>query len=248
MLKTIIIDDEPAGIETLEALLERNCPDVNLLATANTVKKAEQLLSSTSPDLVFLDIEMPYATGFELLGRLKNINFEVIFTTAFSQYAVKAFKHNALDYLLKPIDTDELIAAVSKCADKKKSKTTGNVNIGELLAAIEQPSKLTRVSVPMHDEILYLDSDDIIRLEADSNYTHIYLVNGKKITSSKTIKDYEGILGGMNFFRIHKTHIVNLKHTKKYTKGIGGSITMIDDTTLEVSKYRKNELMDALNK
>jgi two-component system, LytTR family, response regulator len=247
MLKTILIDDEQKDIEVLQKLLEKHCGNVEVLATANNVKKAQTLLSTMSPDLVFLDIEMPNATGFELLSRLKAINFEVIFTTALEKYAVKAFKHNALDYLLKPIDAGELVAAVAKCEEKKKHKTTGNINIRELLSAFEQPAKSTRVSVPMHDEILYIESGEIIRLEGDSNYTHIYLMGGKKITSSKTIKDYEEILSGMKFFRIHKTHIINLKHAKKYTKGTGGSITMIDDTTLEVSKYRKNELMEALS-
>lgn len=247
MLKTIIIDDEPAGIEALEALLARNCPNVEVLATANTVKKAEQLLLNMSPDLVFLDIEMPYATGFELLSRFKNINFEVIFTTAFSQYAVKAFKHNAIDYLLKPIDPDELVTAVVKCLDKKNKNLIGQSNVVEKLSATGT-GKSTRLAIPMHDEIIYLDSEDIVHLEGDSNYTHIYLVDGKKITASTTIKYYEELLKGMQFFRIHKAHIINLKYVKKYTKGIGGYITMIDNSTLEVSKHRKNQLMEELPK
>ena len=247
MINAIIIDDEKAGRETLETLIAKYCPQVKILAAADSVKKGIALLSEHKPDLVFLDINMPHATGFELLSRLKEVNFEVVFTTAYAEHALNAIKHNALDYLLKPIDVKELEAAVKKCEEKIKNNQPGNLNIAALLTAMKQSTKSPRLSVSSQDGILYFAPEEIIRLEADSNYTQIYLKTGHKVTASRSIKEYEDFLLSHNFFRIHDSHIINLAYVKKYSKGIGGQIIMSDDTTLEVSKYRKNKLLEALS-
>lgn len=246
MLKALIVDDEEAGVESLKLLLKKYCPSVTVAATANSVNEAEEKASSVSPDVIFLDIAMPFANGFELLKRLKNKNFSVVFTTAYNEYALKAIKHNALDYLLKPIDSDELIEAVKKCEEKQAGGPPDMKKIENLMSALAQSQKAQKLPVPTLDEIQYIDIDNIMRMEADSNYTHIYLADKQKLTSSKTLKDYEQMLTGQKFFRVHKTHIINLGYVRKYIKGEGGYVVMADGASVEVSRQKKAELLALL--
>jgi two-component system LytT family response regulator len=246
MLKAVIVDDEEAGVESLKLLLKKYCPSVEVVAAANSVSDAQDKLSATTPDVIFLDIAMPFANGFELLKRVKNKNFSVVFTTAYNEYALKAIKHNALDYLLKPIDSDELIEAVKKCEEKKNSGTPDIKKIENLMSALAQSQKAQKLPVPTLDEIQYIDIDKIMRMEADSNYTHIYLADKQKLTSSKTMKDYEQMLAGHKFFRVHKTHIINLSYVRKYIKGEGGYVVMADGASVEVSRQKKAELLALL--
>lgn len=243
MLNTLIVDDEPAGARILKTQLNRYCPNVNVIGMAHSANEAEEKIAELSPNLVFLDVEMPNADGFDLLSRLEHINFEVIFTTAHNEYAIKAIKHNALDYLLKPIGPDELVAAVKKCESKIVKGISDNVNVKNLVSAITLAQKARRVAVSTPNEILYAEIGNIIRFEADSNYTKIYFTDGKAIISTKTLKDYEDALAGQNFFRIHKTHLVNLGHIKKFIKADGGYVLLSDGTSLEVARRKKDELL-----
>lgn len=242
-MKAIIIDDEASGAGALNIMLGKYCPQVKVLGIANSADQAEKMIHENNPDLIFLDVEMPHADGFQLLGRFKKINFDVIFTTAYNEYAIRAIKHNALDYLLKPIDKEELIAAVKKYEAKKESGQSDFIKVENLLASLAQTQKLQKLPVPTVEEILYIDMDNIVRFEADSNYTVIYLKMGKKITSSKTLKEYELMLAGQPFFRVHKTHCINLTEITKYIKGDGGFVVMTDGATIEVSRQKKAELL-----
>lgn len=246
MLKALLVDDEEAGVESLQLLLKKYCPEVEVIATANSVSEAEEKLKTATPDVIFLDIAMPFANGFELLKRVKNKNFSVIFTTAYNEYALKAIKHNALDYLLKPIDSDELIEAVKKCEEKKNTGSPDMKKLENLMNALAQSQKAQKLPIPTLEEIMYVDIDTIMRMEADSNYTHIYLTDKQKLTSSKTLKDYEQMLMGQKFFRVHKTHIINLGYVKKYIKGEGGYVVMADGKSVEVSRQKKSELLALL--
>ena len=243
----IIVDDEVSGVETLKKDLAKYCPEITVLGVAHSADEAEEKIKSLKPGLVFLDVEMPYASGFDLLARFKEINFEVIFTTAYNEYAIKAIKNNALDYLLKPIHPDELVAAVKKYMTKSAKEPKVEIKMENLVAAIAQLQKVQKLPVPTVDGVMYIDTTEITRLEGSHNYTNIHLVGGKKILSSKTLKDYEQLLAAQNFFRVHKTHLINLNHTVKYLKGEGGYVLMTDGASVEVSRQKKQELLSLLS-
>ena len=246
MLNALIVDDEVLGAKTLESLLKLHCSNVNVVGIAHSADEAEKTIAGGIPDVIFLDIEMPFANGFELLQRFKNHPFEVIFTTAYNEYAVKAIKHNALDYLLKPIIPDELVAAVKKCEEKRSGgDNSGYKNLEKIISTLSQ--KIHKVPVPSPEGIVYLDTDNIVYLQGDINYTHIHLIQGNKITSSKTLKDFEQLLPVKQFFRIHKAHIINLSYVTKYLKGDGGEVIMSEGSSLEVSRNKKAELLAILS-
>ena len=248
MLTAIIVDDETPGIESLQILLKKHCPSVKIIGVANSIDEAEEKITSSNPDIVFLDIEMPDGTGFEILKRLKNINFNVIFTTAHDRYAIKAIKHDALDYLLKPIDSDELIEAIKKCEENKRKGTTYQpIQIEALFDTFNQTKKIQKLPVKTLDGVVFINLNDIVRLAAHSNYTSIFLITGKKIVASKTLKEFEDLLADTNFFRIHNTHLINLAYVDKYIKGEGGSVIMSDSSEVEVSRAKKTELLSLLS-
>lgn len=245
MLKALIVDDEVLGAKALESLLKIHCTNVNVTGIVYSADDAEKSISITAPDVIFLDIEMPFANGFDLLQRFKNHPFDVIFTTAYNEYAVKAIKHNALDYLLKPIVPEELMAAVKKCEEKKKEDPNGYKNLEKIISTLSQ--KVHKLPVPSPEGIVYLDPENIVYLQGDINYTHIHLIQGNKITSSKTLKDFEQMLPSKQFFRIHKANIINLSYVSKYLKGDGGEVVMIEGSSLEVSRQKKAELLALLS-
>ncbi len=246
MLNALIVDDEVLGAKTLESLLRMHCNNVNVLGIVHSADDAEKSIAGIAPDVVFLDIEMPFANGFDLLQRFKSHPFEVIFTTAYNEYAVKAIKHNALDYLLKPIVPEELVAAVKKCEDKKGKDSGGFKNLEKIISTLSQ--KVHKLPVPSPDGIVYLDPDNIVYLQGDINYTHIHLIQGNKITSSKTLKDFEqNFLPAKQFFRVHKANIINLSYVSKYLKGDGGEVIMSEGSSLEVSRHKKVELLALLS-
>jgi two-component system LytT family response regulator len=248
MVKAVIIDDEPHGIRSLEALIREYCPSLVLAGTAASIDDGQKLLEETQPDILFLDIEMPNGSGFELL---KNIgtrkSFELIFTTAYQHYAIQAIRENALDYLLKPIYPEELITAVDK-ACKRIQSPQGNKEkkFDELFSRLEK-LKLKRLAIPGVDEIHYVDLDHVVRLEASSNYTEIFLTGGKKHLVSRTLKDFEEQLSGAGFFRVHKAHLINIAHVDRYVRQDGGYILMKDGTSIPVSRPRRDELLRALS-
>lgn len=247
-IRSIIVDDEVNGARTLQTLLKNYCPHVDVIAIAHDSDTATKLISDLKPDLVFLDIEMPEMNGFQLLEKFRTPTFDVIFVTAYGHFALQAFKTNAISYLLKPVDPEELIMAIEKY--ERQSGNNGIQNFLQLEKLLqdlnEQKNHPFRLPVFTSEGVTFLEIDKLVRLEADSNYTHIHTMNGKRITSAKTLKEYEEQLAGKFFFRIHNAHLVNLHHIEKYIKGDGGYVITSDGANLEVSRRRKQELLDAL--
>jgi two-component system LytT family response regulator len=247
MLKALIVDDEVLGAKALQILLNKYCPEVTVVGIAHSINEAEKKINELSPNVVFLDIAMPMGTGFDLLKRLNKIDFEVVFTTAYNNYAIKAIKHNALDYLLKPVRKDELITAVKKCKEKIEKQSSSDVKLEMILSTLNEVQKIHKLPVYTLEGIVYLETEDILYLEGDRNYTHIHLLDGKKVTSSKNLKEFEQKLNFKHFFRIHKTHIINLHFVKEYKKSGGGFVLMSNGASLAVSSPKKAELFSLLS-
>lgn len=243
MIDAIIVDDEPGNIRVLKKMLEEYCWDVNITGEASNAEEAFRIIQRAQPELVFLDIEMPYGNAFDLLDRLMPVKFEVIFVTAFNDYTLKAFRYSALDYLLKPVSIEELRLAVHKAAEKLKLKNI-NVQLSNLLSNLRQSDPgACKLALPNLEGIVFVRFDMITRCEAKGGYTHFFMKDGEKIISSKNIKDYEDILPPTMFMRIHNSHIINLTCIKKYHKGRGGYIEMEDGALIEVASRRKDKFL-----
>jgi two-component system LytT family response regulator len=242
-LKAIIVEDEELSREILRNYLNSYCPNVEVVGEAPNIEVGEELILKESPDLVFLDIEMPYGNGFDLLEKLSDINFEVVFITAFSDYAIKAINLSASSYILKPIDIDELIAAVDKVAiNKEASKEVFNAKIlADNIKTLN--NKDQKIVLPQMDGFEVVKISAIIRAEASDNYTILFIDNGKKYTLSKTLKYYEDLLTDFGFLRTHKSHLLNLDHVTKYKKGKMGEAVMSDQSIVLVSPSSKKELL-----
>ena len=248
MIKAVIIDDEKNALDVLDMQLNQFCMDVQIVAKCDSAEKGIAAIKKNNPDLVFLDIEMPHKNGFDVLKETSQFNYDVIFTTAYDQFAIKAFKYSALDYLLKPIDIVELQQAVEKAKNKN-----GNINLDEkiktLFSQLQHSSiRTSKIALPVGDGMQFMDPDEIIRCESDSNYTHIFLVNGKKITMAKTLKEVEENINGSPFFRIHQSHLVNMNHVGKYIKGDGAYVIMRDGTQIAISRNKKEAFMETFRK
>lgn len=244
VIKAIIIDDEQHCIGRLTKLLG-SLKNIDLLGSYSSVGTGILGIRELRPDLVFLDVQIHEKTGFDLLREIGTVNFEVIFVTAFDTYAVQAFKFSAVDYLLKPIDKDDLKIALEKVDEKLKGKDFER-KMENLLSNIHKKDIHKKISIPTFDGLEFIQVSDIVRCQADVNYTHVYLKNRTKITVSKTLKSFENLLSECNFFRVHNSHLINLDHIQKFTKGKGGYITMIDNAHIEVSSRRKDEFLKAI--
>jgi two-component system, LytTR family, response regulator len=243
MLKAILVDDEKKASETLKKLLGKYCPQVEVLFDYQRVDAAVSGIKEHKPDLVFLDIELPDGSGFDLLSRFEIIDFDVIFITAYNEYAIKAFKFSAIDYLLKPVDIDELIAAVSKA---QQLNTLRNAKYKTLLENVSSPTA-KKISVPIRGGMAFVNIEDIIRLEADGAYTIIVEKDGKQHTSTRYLKEYESLLDNNLFFRIHASHLINLEKVKALKREDGLFVEMADGSKLEISRRRKDEFLEKLN-
>lgn len=244
MITAIVIDDEQNALETLNLQIRRYCPDVEVLELCDNGKKGIEVIKRLQPDLVFLDIEMPHVNGFEVLQATSQYTYHVVFTTAYDQFAIKAIKYSVLDYLLKPIDILELQAAVSKAMLAKRDDTL-EAKMGRLMQALQngiQP--VQKIALPVADSIQLFDAAEILRCESESNYTHIFLVSGKKITTSKTLKDVEQKLTGLNFFRVHQSHLINTIHISKVTKDETSSCIMTDGMSIPISRNKRDAFME----
>ena len=240
MPTAIILDDELKGANSLRILIEDNCPDIKLVSVETDPFRALDKIKEHKPEILFLDIEMPGLNGFELLSELTEVHPYVIFTTAYDQYAVQAFRHNATDYLLKPIIAEELKASVKKVNEEKNLRKSLLQNEGKQNA---KPNLSRKIQVVCKDEMMLIDTNTIVRLEADSNYTQIYLLGGKKITSAKTLQEYEDLLQSSDFYRIHKTHLININNVEKYVRGEDAHVIMKDNTCLEISRRKKTDFL-----
>ena len=243
MIRTVIVEDKPVNAKRLINLIKEYYPTIKVEGTAETVKAGIALIEEKNPDLVFLDIELPDGTGFDLLEHFQQPNFHVIFTTAHDQYAIRAIKFSAVDYLLKPIDGKELLLAVQRVADRLVKKNAEN-NIHFLKQQIRSTQKeFSNIALPTLEGFLYVALSDIMRCEAKDNYTLFHLVNNKNILVTRTLKEYEDLLSESNFYRIHHSHMINLAHMVKYNKGVGGSVIMSDGSEVEVAKRKREEFL-----
>lgn len=242
MIRAIIIDDEQHCIDQLSELIKSSSIPFHIVACYTCFSEALKDFENLEFDLVFLDIQVQDQLAFDFLQKLKNINFEVIFTTAFHKYAIRAFKFSAVDYLLKPIDTEEFEEAARRIQENITQKAVAR-NLEVLLQNIEKQDIHKKVTLSTQEGLLFIEVQEIIRCKADVNYTHFYLRGNQKITVSKSLKFYEELLADCNFFRIHNSHLINLNHLKKYTRGKGGYVTMADNSQLEVSTRRKESFL-----
>ena len=243
MIKSILIDDEVHCLDTLNILLNDYCPEVQVMEQCMSGKAALNAIETMKPELVFLDIEMPGMNGFDLLEHFERIPFAVIFTTSYDQYAIKAIRFSALDYLLKPIESKELIAAVRKVQLQKTSPTSEQFQM--LMDMVQhKESGFTKIAIPTTSGYELILADQVIRCEADDNYTHLYLKNKRKITASRSLKEMEEQLKDFPFFlRVHYSYLVNMNEVEKYIRGEGGYLIMSDGSSVNVSRGRKESLM-----
>lgn len=247
MLRAVIVEDEKRSRETLLGLLEMYCKNVEIVGEAESVQEGLKLIHNQNPDVVFLDIQMPDGSGFKLLEQIENINFDVIFTTAYDQFAIKAIRYSALDYLLKPIYPDDLKNAVKKAEENKKIQKS-NENIKVLLENINRPpAESPKIILSTSEKINVIKIDDILRCESDNYYTMFYFTNGDRLLVSKTLKEQEELLSGHNFIRPHKSHLVNVKYIKSYLKTDGGVILMENGSKIPVSRRKKEHIIDIIN-
>ena len=245
-MTAIIVDDEKHCREVLEHLLTKYCSDVKLLANCTGGAEALEVLQHHTPDILFLDIEMPGMNGFELLEQSPNSNYEIIFTTAYNEYAIKAIKHSALDYLLKPIDKDELKLAVQRAKEHKSIQPSDRIN--DLLEKLQIKKPAKRFAAATLEGLIMVNADDILYCESDSAYCKLVFLDGKSMLLSRTLKDVEEALIRENFCRIHHSYLINLDYVQKYIKGEGGEVVMSNGASLPVSRTRKQDFLRLLEK
>ncbi|MBF9220692.1 LytR/AlgR family response regulator transcription factor [Hymenobacter ruricola] len=247
-MKAVIIEDELHSREFLKNVLQELCPEVELLGTAESVPTGVALLNRTRPDLVFLDIEMQSGTGFDLLQQVGRGDFAVVFTTAYDHYALQAIKFSAIDYLLKPLDLDELQAAVGKVRDRlARPAPAGPTALDQLLATLSQPARVPQtITLATSDGLEFVPLSSIVRIEAAGAYSTFYLKGEKKIVVSKNLKEYEGMLPAGQFFRVHNSHIINLAEVRRMVRTDGGYAVMSDGATVLISPKKKDEFLQLM--
>jgi two-component system LytT family response regulator len=245
MITAIIIDDEKTSRDALLGLISRYCNNVTVIEQANGYKSGIEAIEKHHPDLVFLDIQMPDGSGFQILEDVKTVDFEVIFTTAFDQYAIKAIKYSALDYLLKPIVPSDLVASIQK-VEKKKSGPEINSSIKVLLDNLKTKSEPKKIVLSTLDQIHIVEIEDIVRCESDDCYTRFIFNDGKVLLICKTLKEYDALLEEQHFLRPHKSHLINIKYIAGFQKIEGGSIIMSDGTKIPVSRRKRDKVMSLI--
>jgi two-component system LytT family response regulator len=245
-LKAIIIDDEASSRHSLRQKIISNCENVEIIAECEGGEQGIKAIEESHPDIVFLDVEMPRMNGFTMLQQLQNRSFELIFTTAYDHYAIRAIRFSALDYLVKPVEIEELKAAMEMVWQKRKQNVT-NARLETLLYNLaNEKNQHNRIAIPSLEGLQFFEINDIVSLGAENNYTIIFLKSGLKITVSKTLKDFEELLPGAIFLRIHHSWIINKTHCQKYLKGEGGQVIMSNGQVLDVARRKKEEFMKAI--
>jgi two-component system LytT family response regulator len=244
VLKAVIVDDEVSGRETLSHYIQKYCTNVEVVGLADSVKSGLEVIEKCRPDILFLDVEMPYGNAFDLLEQVKEITFETVFVTAFSNYAMKALNCSAAYYILKPIDIDELVAAVDKIkVQREKSKEFIHTKI--LIENINIVNKqLQKIVLPTMEGFEVVQVKDIIRCQANDNFTDVFINEGKKMLICRTLKHFEGLLEDYDFMRVHKSHLINIQFIKKYRRGKGGQVVMSDGSEIDVSPSKKQDFLD----
>jgi two-component system, LytTR family, response regulator len=244
MIKAIIIDDIEQARITLKKDLEVYARDVEVIAEANGVVDGAKLLKSKQPDILFLDIQMQDGSGFDLLDILKDISFKIIFITASDAHAIKAFRYAAIDYLMKPVDPDELTAALEKYRAQKVNESEKYKLLNESLKNHQKPH--TKLALHTQDKIHIVNIHDIVRCESQVNYTEFYFSGAKKLLVTKTLKEFEDLLGDQGFYRVHQSHLINTKYIKEFVKSDGGYLIMTDSSNVPVSSRKRPEVVKML--
>lgn len=242
-IRTVIVEDEEHSRNNLKNILSTHFPEVQLVDEADSEESGIKAINRSLPDLVFMDINLSNGSGFSVLENVDNLNFNVVFVTAYNQYAIKAFNYSAIGYVLKPIDLEEIRSAI----DRARPKSDESQIIKTLLENYSKKEEDRKIAIPESDGITFVKVNEIVRCQSDNNYTNIYLKNGSKILSSKTLKKYQDLLPEELFFRIHQSHIVNLNEVARLLKEEGGYIIMNDGTQLEIARRRKEDLLMRLN-
>ena len=244
--KAVIIEDERKGLANLKQLLALHCPEVTVIGDADGVASGSSLFARPDirPDLAFMDINLSDGRVFQLLDAIGPIDFDIIFVTAYDRYAIKACEYASIGYILKPIDPERLTEAVSRVRPRQPARTSERLEVMRAYQA--HPNAFDKLSVAGVDGIHFTNLRDVVRFEAEDNYTHIYLVSGQRITASKTIKHYEDLYAPYNFYRVHKRHVINLNFMKRFVKGEGGHLIMEDGLRIEVSRRRRPAFMAQL--
>jgi len=250
MIRTIIIDDEPSAVSVLTTILQKHCKDdIELLATANSPEEGRSLIEHLHPDLVFMDVEMPGMTGMDLVRSFKHPTFRVVFVTAYDAFAIEAFRVNAVDYLLKPIGSEDVVKVIQKVKADVRNE------LGKLANQIQNLDKLLnnhsdsteqKIGIAMSDKIVFINFSDIIYCEANGPYTYVYLTDGQKIVSSKALGEFETQLSANKFFRIHHHYLINLNKVKEFQRNDGGYVIMENNKELEVSQRKRKDFLDAI--
>lgn len=247
-ITAVVVDDEMQSIKFIVQLLQMYCPAVHVVAAAQNINDAEIIINKFQPQLVFLDIEMPFGSGFQLLKRLPEIHFQIVFITAFNQYALQAIKCSAIDYILKPINPAELVTAIQKTTQRLHGNYI-NQQVETLLDNAQRDDICKRkICLHTFNSIIFVSIDTILHLQAKGNYTEVFLQHATSETVSKRLKDFEEILPADIFFRVHHSHIVNINYIARYNKGRGGIINMEDGSMIEVSQRRRDDFLLLLNK
>jgi two-component system LytT family response regulator len=248
VVRAIIVEDEIKSMNNLKNLLTKHCPEVEIVGDALNIEEALELFEEPElkPDVAFLDISLPDGLIFRLLDEIKPIDFEIIFVTSYNEHAIKACQYSSIGYILKPIDPDELSLAVSRIRPLRHNKIEQRLDLFN--KHLNNPNAFEKMSISAVDGIYFVNIKDIVRFEAEDNYTHIFLTGGDRITASKTIKAYEDMLQSMNFYRVHKRHVINLNFMRKFIKGDGGYLVMDDGKKIEVSRRRRPAFMEQMRR
>jgi len=243
MFKAVLIDDEQEGRNAVSNILTSFCEEVHLLGEADGVATGIELIKKTNPDVVFLDIEMPDGNGFDILESFDTVNFHVIFVTAYDRYAIKAIKFSAVDYLLKPLDPQQLIDAVNRLSKRSPKGLQTEERIEVLL---DNKKNISKLALPTTTGYRFIRVKDIIRCEAESNYTNFYLQTTEQILVTRTLKDFESLLKEDSFIRVHQSHLINIDFVEQYIKGDGGFVIMSDGSEVEISRRRKEQFLKGM--
>jgi len=247
MIKAILIDDEKHCNQTLEIELSRHCPDVKVIASCTSGEEGLVAINNLNPDLVFLDIEMPWMNGFEVLQKIDTLEFDVIFITAYDSYAIKAFRYSAIDYLLKPIQNELLKDAIDK-VKLKNDHSLPYKQLETLLHNMNNNSENNKVVFSTGEGLEIVELRNIIRCKSDNNYTYVFLSNGESIFLSKTLKDVESMIQSSMFVRVHQSHLININYVKRFVKSDGGYLLLKDGKEVNVSKSKRNQLLQQISK
>ena len=248
MINAVIIDDEADGRDALRITLEKFFPDINIVAVCDTPEAGLETLTRTNPDLVFLDIQMPRMSGFDLLRQLSPFAFEVIFVTAHDQYAIKAIRFSALDYLLKPIDVDDLRPAIERAGERLRGKNASHQYLSVLQNAQHKAGKIERLAVHTLNGIDFFNTSDIIYCKAEGSYTILCLKGKQTQVVSRNLKEFEDLLADSDFCRVHHSYLINLHHVQKYIKGEGGYVIVTDNHHVDVSRRKKEEFIKLIER